>query len=151
MTRESEAVTHLRADEDPAALVTGGIYAFSVLGVEGITDPLVMPDVWSGGFQPTIIVRLRTPVPAFGLIDLKDQAASNSQVLEIWAYALTAAEIYPILDAVYGSLQGYRFENAWRAEWVGGIDVMDAPELPPGTKLARIDFRIVAIRRPVAA
>ena len=150
--REQEVVTYLADDTDLATLVPGGIYAAAVLSVEGLTDAAAMPDVWAGGtFQTSIIVRERASVPAFGLVDLKDQAASQSQAIEIWMYSREISEIEDVRQAVYGLMQGYKLVNSWRAEWSGGLSTMDAPELPPSTKVGRDDYRVVSIRQPTYA
>jgi hypothetical protein len=149
--REAEVVAYLREDEALAALVPGGIYAASDLGVSGITDAITTPDAWAGGFQPTIVVHQRSAVPSGLLVDFKTQASDSNQVVEIYVYALEVADVETVLDAVYGLVQGYKFDSAWRANWTGTVGVLDAPELPPGTRMARMDFTIKSIRRPVVA
>lgn len=149
--REQEVAAYLRADDDLAALVPGGTYAASSLPVAGITDPITTPDVWADGFQPSVIVRQRSAVPSGLLVDYKTQETDSNQVIEVWAYALAVDTVESILDAVYGLMQGHAFTLAWPATWTQTVGVLDAPELPPGTKMARMDYGIKSIRRPVVA
>lgn len=150
-TREQEVVELLRQDEAVSALVTGGIYAAGDLGVGGITDPITTPDVWPGGvFVPTIIVRQGNPVPGGRLVDLKRQEADYDQRIMVWMYALTLEALEDMRDAVFSLMQGKELQRTWKGEWIETIYV-DPPELPPGTKAVHDDFRITAIRRPVAA
>lgn len=147
--REIEVAAYLRSDDDLAALVPGGIYAASVLGVEGITDPVTTPDVWADGFQTTIVVRQRSAVPGGLLVDFKTQESDSNQAIEVYAYALEVETVESVLDAVYGLMQGHKFTAAWAANWSLTVGVLDAVELPPGTKMARMDFTIKSIRKPV--
>lgn len=149
--RETEVAAYLAADPDLAALVPGGVYAASALGVEGITDAITTPDVWTGGFQTTVVVHQRSAVPSGLLVDFKTQESDSNQVIEVYVYALEVADVETVLDAVYGLMQGHAFESAWPANWTETVGVLDAPELPPGTKMARMDFTMKSIRRPVVA
>lgn len=151
MTRESEVKAYLQADPDLDALAPGGIYASADLAVSGITDALTTPEVWAGGFQATVVVRQRAAVPTGLFVSFKDQASDSNQVVEIYVYALEVAAVEAVLNAVYGLMQGHAFALAWPANWTATVGVMGAPELPPGTRMARMDFSIRSIRRPVAA
>lgn len=151
MSREAEVVTYLSADPTLTALVPGGIYAESDLPIAGLTDAEYMTDVWAGGtFKTAIVVRQRAPVPTGDLQSVVSQRTSTSQAVEVWAYAATADAIEAALNRVYTLMMGKRLAAAFSATWVGGLSISDAPELPPGIKVARIDFRIVSIRRAVA-
>lgn len=149
--REDEVAAYLGADDILSTLAPGGVYAAGTLGVSGITDPITTPDVWVGGFQATVVVRQRSAVPSGLLVDFKTQETDSNQVVEIYVYALEVATVEAVLEVVYGRVQGYKFSNAWRANWTQTVGVLDAPELPPGTRMARMDFMIKSIRRPVVA
>lgn len=152
MTRETEVVALLRQDEAVSALATGGVYALTDLPVAGITDPITTPDVWPDGvFAPTIIVRQAARIPTGELVNFKTQETDTRQRVEVWCYALTIDTVDALAQAVYGALMGARLSAAWPAEPVGGIDILDAPDLPPGTKVQRVDFVIRSIQRPVMA
>jgi hypothetical protein len=149
-TRESQVVTHLRTDEPLGVLVPGGIYADADLGVEGITDAVTTPDVWTGGsFQPTIVVRERAAVPTGDLQSIASGRTSTSQAVEVWVYAQSADTIQSALDHVYRLLMGKRLARAFSATWAGGAPLMQAPELPAGIKTRHEDYRIVIIRTRV--
>lgn len=152
-TREAEVATYLRTDGTLAALVPGGIYAMGDLGVEGITDAVTTPDVWTGGvFQPTLVVRQRAQVPTGDLQSIRSQRTSVSQAVEVWAYSDDDDEITDILNRVYRLMMGKRLIAAFSATWIGGgPGILPAPELPPGIKTHHEDYRIVFIRRPVTA
>lgn len=147
-TREQEVALYLAADTDLAALAPGGIYSASSLGVEGITDPVAAPDVWQGGFQTSIEVRQGAAVPAFGLVDLKNQVASESQAIRLWIYSREMSEIEEVRVALYGLMQGKKFAAAFKAERSGGIDTRAAVEFPAGTYVGREDYQVVSIRQP---
>lgn len=148
MSRESEAVTYLRADTALDALLPGGVYIYAELGVIGITDALTTPDVWTGGvFHPCAIVRQRSPVPTGALQSIITKRTSMSQVIEVWVYAKTSDEIETALARIYALMMGKRLPAAFSATWVGGLpSVTQAPELPPEIKVGRNDYRIVSIR-----
>lgn len=150
--REIEVAAYLRSDDDLVALAPGGIYAASVLGVEGITDPINTPSVWAGGFQATIQVRQGADIPSGLLVDFKTKATHNNQRVSIYAYALEAETVDTILKVVYGLMMGHKFDGAWGAIPIGGLsDIRDAPELPPGTKVGSKDYQIGSVQYPVLA
>lgn len=152
MSRESEVVTLLRADSTLRALLPGGIYSYARLGVAGLTDKKLTPDVWTGGvFNTCALVRQRAPVPTGALQSISTKCTSTSQVIEVWVYAKTSDEIETSLARIYALMMGKRLPAAFSATWVGGLpSVMQAPELPPDIKVGRNDYRIVSIRRAAA-
>lgn len=148
MSRETEVAARLRADAELASLLPGGIYSAATLGDMGITDPATTPDAWVGGvFQPSAIVRQRTLVPTGEVVDLKDQHASASQVVEVYVYARDAMVIEPAQERIYALLQGHVLPRAWPCQWANAVGPVAAPELA-GAHMARMDFQIVSIRRP---
>ena len=151
MTREAEVVALLRADEPLALLAPGGVYADSDLGVEGISDAVTMPDVWTGGsFQPTLIVRQGQRVPTGLFNDYKTQTTDTNQRISLWAYATTRAEIEAILEAGYRLLMGHSFARAWPTQHIGGgAPYMQAPELAAGINQMSEEYLIRSLRRPV--
>lgn len=151
-TREEEVVTFLRTDATLGTLAPGGIYPDADLGVEGISDPNTMTDVWTGGvFQTTIVVRERAPVPTGDLQGVMSQRTSMSQAIEVWVYALTAAAVEAALNRVYALMMGKRLAAAFSATWAGGGSISDAPELPAGIVTRNESYRVVSIRRAVTA
>lgn len=151
MNREAEIVAYLRDDPDLGILLPGGVYGYAELSVEGLTDPLTTPDVWTGGvFQACAIVRMRSPVPTGDLQSTQTQRTSMSQVGEVWVYALDEADIEAGQNRIYALMMGKRLAGAFSATWVGsGPGIMQAPELPAGVRVGREDYRVVSIRRPV--
>lgn len=148
MSRESEVVAYLRADDELGDLLPGGVYGQTELGDIGITDKKSTPDVWTGGvFQPTAIVRMRSPVPTGALQSTGTQRTSMSQVVETWVYALDEADIEAAQNRIYALTMGKRLAASFSATWVGSLPgVVQAPELPAGVKVGREDYRIVSIR-----
>jgi hypothetical protein len=148
-TRELEIVVFLRLDATLMALLTGGVYAESVLPEPGITDAAATPTVWTGGvFNPCSIVRERAPIPDL-LVEEKGQKMSQAQAVEIYVYSRVAADLESAHDLIYALLQGHRFTSAWGARWWGSISNMRAPELP-NVWMGRRDYRIVSIKVPIA-
>lgn len=151
MSREIEVADYLRADDTLRGLVPGGIYPDAILPDTGLTNAKSLPKVWAGGqFRTTIVVRQRRAVPTGDLQDVDTQHTSMSQVVEVWAYGKTDDAIEAALNRVYTLMMGKRFGKAFSATWAGDVDVVLAPELPPGILFGRGDYRIVSIRFPVA-
>lgn len=151
MSRETEVRDYLRTDAQLDTLAPGGIYADSELPVEGLTEPLRVPDVYAGGvFNTTVRVRQRAPVPTGDLQSIASQRTSMSQAIEVWAYATTDAAVEAVLNRVYALMMGKRLSAAFSATWIGGgPGIMQAPELPSGILTSHEDYRYVSIRRPV--
>lgn len=150
MSREAEVVTYLRADSGSETIAPGGIYAYSDLGEEGITDSATTPDVYAGGeLQTTIVVRERSPVPTGDLQSIASQRTSMSQVIEVWAYSSDTTAIEAALNWVYGLMMGKRLARTFSATWAGGMPIQRAPELS-GIFTRHEDYRVVSIRTPAA-
>lgn len=149
MSRESEVATRLRSDATLVALAPGGIYAAGDLGEAGITDPKTTPNAYLGGrLRPTVIVRERAAVPAYGLADVESGWTSASQVVEVYAYARQNRTVLTqLLERVYTLVQGHAFTGAWPAVWVGSLGPLPAPELGDAY-MVRNEYQIVNIRRP---
>lgn len=151
-SREQQVAERLRGDAALRAVLTGGIYEDATLGDEGIADPQVAPDAWNGGkLKPAAIVRQRAQVPDLGLLDLKRQHASTSQVVEIHLYQAGGSDqMHAAAERIYALLQGHALANAYQARWDAETAVIDAPEMS-GVRTMRVDYRIYSIRRPVVA
>ena len=148
LAREEEVRDVLRADEDLAALASGGVYAFSELGTEGLNDSATTPDVWTGGvFNACIVVKQRRRVPTGQLSSTKWQVTDTQQIVMVWAYAYDETTVEAIQDACYALLQGYKLSDAWRCEYVEESDIMQAPELPVGIKQQSQGYAVRALRR----
>lgn len=147
MTLETQVVAYLRADDDLPALVPGGIYAYSDLGEEGITDAITTPDVWADGeFQPTIIVREGERVPTGQLVDFALKVNDDNQRVTLWFYATSAAEIDVALESAHWLMMGHAFSSAWPAAPAGGSETTQAPELPTGIKVKRESYMVRSLR-----
>lgn len=152
MTRESEAVTYLRADAALAAILTGGVYASGDLGIEGLGESSTPDAFASGVLRPTAIVRTRALVPAGGIVDLSERVASASQMLEVWLYAHVDSQNAMGLAAerIYALVQGHAFDVAYPSEWANELATMPEPgNLAPSGMVSRIDFLIRSIRKPI--
>lgn len=154
MSRESEVTAYLRSYAPLMALLPGGLYSAETLGTEGLTDPTTTPGAYSGGRLLTcLLVSARAPAPGLRLTDLKRQIADANQAVQCWVYSRDPAAIQPILALIYTRLQGHPFSGAWPASWSFSMGPMPMPDasLGPGVHVAREDYTIVNVRRPVAA
>ncbi len=149
--REAEVSAYLRADATLAAILIGGIYASGSLPLEGLGESST-PDAFVDGLLlPTAIVRTRARVPAGGIVDLSEQVASASQMLEVWLYADVADQdaLHDARQRVYELVQGHAFDAAYPSEWANELATMSEPgNLAPGGMVSRIDFLIRNIRKP---
>lgn len=152
--REAQAVTRLKTDAALVTLLPGGIYRSASLGTEGITNATATPTVYAAGLlRPTAIVKQRALIPTDRIRDLKERIADANQVLEVWLYErITSVAIEAALERIYSDLEGYALPGAWPCAWSFTLPVMPEPgSLQPQIMVARIDFTIVSIRKPVAA
>lgn len=150
MTRESEVVTRLRADDDLADLVPGGIYGDDTLEPQGVTDAVTTPDVWAGGtFQASVIVRQRAKVPQYRVFDEAEQTVDVAQTVEVYIYALTAAEIEAASDRIFALLTDpdNPLDDAYPGTWQAGLPLMDVPNLP-NVRMQRDDYLFTSLRVP---
>lgn len=148
MGREEEVVTRLLGDEPLTTLLTGGLYAATALGLEGLnrqTTPAAFDA--DGALLPTGLVSAGAEVPALGLTDLADRAASTSQRIEVWIYANEPDTLAAAQWRVFARLQGHRLPNAYPATWVGEVGPLREEGPLLGAWLRRSDFQIVRIRQ----
>jgi len=148
MSRESDVATRLN-DATLLATLTGGIFQYSAVGLEGITrETAAAAFDGSGWLKPCALVKQRGAVPDGILQDEIVQKISTRQVVEVWYYADSGAG-YAALDTamarVFTLLYGYTFTGAFPAQLVNVLDRQRDAGALAGACMARQDWLIVSI------
>jgi len=147
MSRESDVATRLN-DVTLLATLTGGIFQYSAVGLEGITRETAAAFDGSGWLKPCALVKQRGLIPDGILQDEMVQKISTRQVVEVWFYADSGAG-YAGLDTamarVFVLLYGYQFTGAFPAQLVNVIDRQRDVGALTGACMARQDWLIVSI------
>lgn len=146
MSRESDFKTLLDADVPLNAILTGGIYKYEDLGVEGISRETT-PAAFSSGFLlPCALIKQRGEVITPEVEDFDTLLLSTSQVVEVWLYEERG---YTDLDSAKSRLitilHGHTFNTAFEAELVGVIDRQRDESALKDSSLIRLDWMITSI------
>lgn len=142
----------LVGDPPLAALLSGGIYAFSEIRRLGITRATVPAAFDAEGFVlPLAVVKSRVPVPIGGLTDLEEQVGARRTVMEIWVYE---DQEYTTIDLslthIYRVLQGHKLAGAWPLAWAfQTVPLVDNGSLK-GASVKRVDYSLTDLIKVVA-
>ena len=143
-SRESEVVAYLQADTALTAILTGGIYANSELGREGITQDSC-PDCFdsNGYLLPCAIVKQRGDIPDTRIADEAGRIIAQSLMVEVWLYEDVG---YTAIDAakarLFSILHGHKFNSAWPADWAFTTPPMRDEGSLNGAAMQRVDYQI---------
>lgn len=146
MSRESDFKTVLSADFALGLILTGGIYAFEDVGVEGISRETT-PDAFSSGYLlPCCLIKQRAETIGNEVVDFDTLLMDTTQVVELWLYEDRG---YSAIDAaklrLMGLLNGYIFTTAFDAKLAFVIDRERDRGALKGASLARMDWQIWSI------
>jgi hypothetical protein len=144
MSREAEVATYLQADDPLNAILTGGIYANSELGREGITQDSC-PDCYdpNGYLLPCAIVKARGDIPDTRIADEGGKVVAQSLMVEIWLYEdVSFAAIDAARARLFTIMHGHKFSGAWPAEWAFTTPPMRDEGSLSGSSMQRVDFQI---------
>ena len=152
MSRDAEIATYLGNDNTLTSILTGGIYAESVIGgLDGFSrdEGSLTEDAFDaeGFLLPCLMVRDRILVPIDEITDLKEGKAGASQTTELYFYEDRGhAAIDQAKERTFALLQGHVFTSAYPARWM--LDTPPVPDSGPlkGNTTIRQDWQIVTIR-----
>jgi len=144
MSRETEVATYLQADTALTAILTGGIYANSELGREGITQDSTANAFDANGYLlPCAIVKQRGDIPDTRIADEGSKIIAQSLMVEVWLYEDVS---YTAIDAararLFTIMHGHKFSGAWPAEWAFTTPPMRDEGSLNGASMQRVDFQI---------
>jgi hypothetical protein len=141
--------TLIEANAPIMAILTGGVYAYGALGIEGLTRESVAAAFDANGFlKPCLIVKQRAAVPDLILDDMITKESSTGQALELWIYEdrgySSIDSVLPLLKAL---LHGTRLTNSFPLEWSGNIVERGRDEgALSGHSMARQDWQVIDIK-----
>lgn len=149
MSRETDFETVMEADATLMAILTGGVYPFGSLGLEGITRESVPTAFDANGYlKPCCIVKQRAAVPDGVLDDMITKEATTGQAVELWFYEDRG---YTNIDA--GMLRsrvlfhGYRFNDSFPMEAPTDIITRGKDEgALKGKSMGRQDWIVIDIQ-----
>jgi len=96
------------------------------------------------------VVKARGEVDDPRLFDEQEQIVGETLVIECWLYErVTSAAIEAAKSRIYTLLQGHRLPAAYSAERVFTLATNPSPEMV-GIKVARVDYQIRSVRKPIA-
>lgn len=152
MARDTEIAAYLSSDAALVAILTGGIYADSVIGgTDGFSRDAASPTV--GAFdvaqflKPSLMVTEGPKVPFGDIRDLEGKKASASQRIQLYFYQDRGRDRIDLANSrAYLLMQGHLFDGAYRAEWIG--DNGPYPDVGPlqGNTTIVSNYRVVTIR-----
>lgn len=121
----------------------GGIYGGDDLGIEGITNPALMTDVYMNGLLvPCCVVMSLGEVDDNRIFDEALGITAQSVTVQCWVYQRIEVDaIYAALNSIFGLMQGHRFSGAFPAQRTFTMAVRDAPEMM-GVKVSHADYLI---------
>lgn len=146
MSRESDFKTLLDADAPLNVILTGGIYIYEDVGVEGISRETT-PGAYSSGYLlPCALIKQRGEVVTPDAKDYDTLLLSTSQVVEIWLYEDRG---YSNLDNAKSRLitilHGYTFSTAFEAELIHVVDRQRDESALKDSSLVRLDWMINSV------
>lgn len=152
MSLDTEVVTYLQADDTLMAIVTGGIYAKSVIGgADGFSrdDDSPTADAFDadGFLLPSIMVKEAAKVPFGDVQDLVEKKAGVSQRVELYFFEDRGHDAIDLAkERTYLLIQGHAFSGSYKARWI--LDTPPVPDSGPlkGNTTIRQDFQIVSVR-----
>lgn len=129
------------------SILTGGVYVAGLVGQEGINRDTTTGAFSSGYLLPCSLVRQRGLIPDLEIMELGEQLASVTQVVEIYLYEDTGySSIDAALNRLYFLFHGHRFSDGGIVEWINTIDRLRDEGALAGRSLARMDFIVRSIR-----
>lgn len=154
MSRESNFAVRMRADATLPTFLTGGVYTREDVGPKGISRETTPGAFDAGGYlKPCSLVNQRGRIPDAEIFDEAEQTVSAWQVVEIWLYADSSDGWTPLdsaMSRLYALFQGHPFSGANACapiQWAFTLDRARDPGALKGSLMARMDFRVVALRR----
>lgn len=144
MSRETDFETRMEADATLMAILTGGVYAAGSIGLLGITRETTPSAFDSNGYlKPCALVRQRPLIPDLQVVDFTVQAASATQVVEIYVYEDSGyTNIDNALNRLYTLFYGYKFSDSFPVEWLGTLDRERDQGALSGASMARMEFLV---------
>lgn len=130
------------------AILTGGVYVAGSVGAEGINRDTTTGAFDANGYlKPAALVRQRGLIPDLEIMELGEQLASVTQVIEIYLYEDTGySSTDSALNRLFALFHGHRFSDGGIAEWINTLDRLRDEGALSGRSLARIDFVVRSIR-----
>ena len=124
MSREGDFKTRMDSDAALLAILTGGVFVAGSLGLLGITRETAAAAFDSNGYlKPCALVRQRQLVADLQVADLLAQAASATQVIEVYVYQDSGyTSIDSALARLFTLFYGHQFSDSFPVEWIGTLD-----------------------------
>ena len=153
MTPDETFQQIFEADAPLMALLTGGVYTFAELGLQGLvaSNP-VCADAFSTQngmsiIQPCMVIRTRTDVPTYTRHDADQQETSHDGSISFWLYQYDDfGSIDAAADLVYGLIHTRVFSGLGLVLRVNALLNQIAPEFE-NTSLRREDYQFRRIKR----
>lgn len=149
MSRETDFVSRMTADVTLMTIMTGGVYAYGSLGLEGLTRETVPAAFDANGYlKPAIVAKARPLIPDGEVYDADSQDTSARQIIELWFYQDSG---YTSIDSgmarTFILFQGHRFSDTFPVEWAGTPVTRGRDEgTLKGRPMARQDWLVVDIQ-----
>jgi hypothetical protein len=145
---EADIAALIAANSGITAMLTGGIYQSSLVGVEGITRETTPAAFDSDGYLlPCCLVRQRDLIPTSEVLDYIAQIKSSNQVVEVWLYQ--DAPLYDVIDAaislVYALLQGKLLPYSYELDLAHMVSRGRDGGALANASLVRLDFAVYRI------
>jgi hypothetical protein len=128
---EAMNLTYLQNDVPLTAQASGGIFAYTALGRQGIMRDTHPSSYDATGYvKPLIVLKARAPVALPDIFDEKEKIVSQSQVVEFWMYQWVGYDIIEIMgNHLHRLLQGHKFDGYYPVMW----DMVTGPMIDGGS------------------
>lgn len=147
MSLETDFKTRMDADATLMAILTGGVFVSGSLGPLGIarnTAPTAFDG--NGYLEPCALVRQRAQIADLQVVDQIAQAASATQVVEIYVYEDSGyTNIDSALSRLFTLFFGYQLTDSFPAEWIGTLDRERDQGALDGASMARQEWLIANV------
>ena len=142
ITIEGMFLNYLQGDAALVAIATGGIYAFSSLGHQGIhRDSTPAAYDVDGYLLPILIIKARSPIPNPAIMDPEERVIGLTRVVEFWMYQWVGYDLIEVMDNfLFTLLQNHKFPDYYPINWMYTTGLLTDPGSLNGASMMRSDY-----------
>lgn len=152
---EDEFANRMKADATLMAILTGGVYTDTELGIEGLRRDADSPssDAFDGDglLLPTAVVRQLAPVPYTAIRDEQEATVAMSTVVEVYFYQYRDRDqVEAAMQRTFIVMEGKRIGKTYPGAYIGESTFFYDSGPVANSNVIRQDWEYTWIRRPEA-
>lgn len=136
------------ADATLMAILTGGVFAYGDVGIDGITRETAASAFDANGYLKTCsLVKQRGAIPDRQVTDTEAQLESIAQVVEIYVYQRRGYDQIDLaLARLFSLFYGYRFADSGELARINTLDRLTDQGVLKNASLARVDWLVNSVQ-----